>query len=99
MAQLEYRLLTPEEISDELANLTGWTVEEDRITKAFQFKDFSSGVQFAVQVAEEADKLNHHPDIHIRWGYVAISVNTHDVGGLSPYDFELASRIDSISVE
>ena len=66
------------------------------ISKTFSFKTYKDGLVFASAVGFVADKLNHHPDMAVGYAKVSISVNTHDVGGLSPYDFELARRIDCL---
>ncbi len=96
MSDLAYRLLTEDELSAGLEDLPGWIVEDDLLTKVFGFAQYLEGARFAMRVAETADKLNHHPDMLIQYDAVVISVNTHDVGGLSPYDLELARRIEAI---
>ena len=94
--QLEYRLLSEPEVSDLLNERSGWSVADGKLTRVFEFKTYKDGVVFCSAVGYIADKLNHHPDIQLTYGKVEISVNTHDVGGLSPYDFELARRIDAL---
>jgi 4a-hydroxytetrahydrobiopterin dehydratase len=94
--ELAYRKLDETEAQSALQALDGWSILEGKLSKAFDFKTYKDGVVFASAVGFVADKLNHHPDIHIGYGKVSIAVNTHDVGGLSPYDFELARRIDSL---
>lgn len=93
---LEYRLLSDSEISDGLAGLEGWTVEEEKLTKRFTFKTYKDGLVFAVAVGYLADKMNHHPDLEVGYAKLKVAVNTHDVGGLSPYDLELARRIEGL---
>lgn len=96
MSELAYRLLTDDELSTGLASLDGWSVEDGKITKTFEFSKYLDGVAFASKVGETAEELNHHPDILLTYGKVKVSVNTHDVGGLSPYDLELARRIERL---
>lgn len=96
MAELAYVKLTDDQIAQETRMLQGWSVEEGQLAKRFEFKTYKDGVVFASAVGYVADKLNHHPDITIGYAKVRVSVNTHDVGGLSPYDFELARRIDAL---
>lgn len=93
---LEYRLLTDSEIADGLSALDGWTLEGEKIAKRFSFKTYKDGLVFALAVGHLADALDHHPDIEVGYAKVRISVNTHSVGGLSPYDLELARRIDAV---
>jgi 4a-hydroxytetrahydrobiopterin dehydratase len=93
---LEYRLLTDSEIADGLAKLDGWTVEGGEVTKRFSFKTYKDGLVFALAVGHVADRLDHHPDIEVGYAKVKVSVNTHSVGGLSPYDLELATRVEAL---
>ncbi len=91
--KLEYRRLEESEIQEVLATMAEWRVENGLLTRTFTFDGYAQGVLFAVGVANEAERLNHHPDILIGYAKVTVSVNTHDVKGISPYDFELARRI------
>jgi len=93
---LEYRKLSDDELVAELALVDGWRYDHGQITKSFSFEAYLDGPAFAMRVGEVAEALNHHPDIVIGWRKVKVSVNTHDVDGLSPYDFELARRIDAL---
>ncbi len=94
--QLEYRQLSGDEITEGLKDLKGWDVEGEKLAKSVEFPSYREGVSFATRVAEIADEMDHHPDIEIGYKKVRISMNTHSVGGLSPYDLELARRIDSL---
>lgn len=94
--ELAYRLLSDSEVEQGLAELSGWARDEGRIAKTYTFETYKDGVVFASAVGFLADRLNHHPDILIGYGKVRVSVNTHDVGGLSPYDLELARRIERL---
>ena len=94
--QLEYRLLNDDEIASQLATTPGWSVREGMLTRTFEFSSYKSGVDFAVRVADAADAMDHHPDLTIGYQKVTVAVNTHSVGGLSPYDFELARRVDAL---
>jgi 4a-hydroxytetrahydrobiopterin dehydratase len=93
---LVYRKLDEEEIAQALAGVPGWTILNGQLSKEFAFGAYLDGPAFAVKVGEQAEELNHHPDILITWCKVRVSVNTHDVGGISPFDFELARRIDAL---
>jgi 4a-hydroxytetrahydrobiopterin dehydratase len=96
MDALEYRRLTPEEVQAQAQNLPLWQVENDRLTREFTLGSYQEGLTLAVAVGYLADKLDHHPDLTIGYKTVRIALQTHSVGGLSPYDFELARRIDAI---
>lgn len=94
--ELAYRKLDESEANTALASTPGWAIEDGKLTKSFKFETYKDGVVFSSAVGFVADKLNHHPDILVGYAKVNVSVNTHDVGGLSPYDFELAKRIDAL---
>ncbi len=96
MAELEYVKLSDSDVQGRLSALDGWSVANGKLVKTFKFGAYMDGVEFAGKVGKEADYLNHHPDILIGYQNVVISVNTHDVGGISPYDFELARLIELI---
>jgi 4a-hydroxytetrahydrobiopterin dehydratase len=96
MPQLEYRKLNDEEVQASLATLEGWGLEDGQIAKVYEFKTYKDGLVFAVAAGYQADRLDHHPDLHVGYGRVKVSVNTHSVEGLSPYDFELARRLDAL---
>ena len=94
---LEYRKLSEAEIAKGLGELDGWTQEGGKIAKGFAFPNYLDGTAFASAVGYLAESMDHHPDIEIGWRKVKISMNTHSVEGLSPYDFELARRIEALA--
>jgi len=96
MTNLEYRLLTDSELAEGLGQLSGWAVEDGKLVKRFTFNNYKDGLVFSIAVGHVADRLDHHPDIEVGYAKVRIAVNTHAVGGLSPYDLELARRIDAL---
>ncbi len=94
--ELEYRKLSQDELETELQTVPGWSLENEKLARQFEFKTYKDGLVFGVAVGHVADKLNHHPDLEIGYGTVRVSVSTHDVGGISPYDFELARRVENL---
>ncbi len=86
--------LTPEQVEEKLAGLPGWKREDDFISKAFKFRRFMDGIAFVEKVALVAEKLGHHPDIHVVWTTVTLKIQTHDEGGLTRLDFRLAAEIE-----
>lgn len=89
------RLLDSEEITRQLQDLPDWTQDGDRIVADFSFADFGLAMVFVNRVAEIAEESNHHPDIDIRWNKVHLVLTSHDAGGLTQRDVELAHRISS----
>lgn len=89
-------LCTSSEIRDNLQMLNAWELEANTLKKVFTFRDFTAAFGFMTQVAIHADKLNHHPDWENTYNRVSITLSTHEAGGLTLKDFELAKRIDTI---
>lgn len=96
MEALAYRKLSSEEAQTRLAEAPGWSIENDKLSKSFKFKSYKDGIVFGSTVGHLADRLDHHPDLEIGYAVVRVSMNTHSVDGLSPYDFELARQIEAI---
>jgi 4a-hydroxytetrahydrobiopterin dehydratase len=87
-------LLTPEDLRAGLAKLPGWSAEGNTIRRKVSAPDFPTAIALVVAVAGEAEAMNHHPDIDIRWRDVHFALSTHSAGGLTPLDLDLAQRID-----
>jgi len=96
MPELHYIKLNDHQVAEEMAVFPGWCIENGQLTKTFEFGSYKDGVVFASAIGFVADKLDHHPDITITYRKVKIAVNTHSVDGISPYDFELARRIENL---
>lgn len=93
MARLK---LSAEEIEKGLAGLNGWKVSGVKLKKRFEFENFAGALEFVNKASEFAEKLDHHPDIHFGWGYAEFEITTHDTGGLTHNDFDLALMIEGI---
>lgn len=89
--------LTGDEISQALDELTGWEVNDGKLQKTFQFGSFAEAIGWMVSVALYADKLDHHPDWSNVYNKVNVELITHDLGGLSSLDVDLATRMDALS--
>jgi 4a-hydroxytetrahydrobiopterin dehydratase len=87
--------LSPNEIEERLKGLSGWQREGDEIRKEFEFKDFKAAMTFVNKVADEAEAVDHHPDISISYNRVTMALSTHSEGGLTEKDFNLAPKIDA----
>jgi 4a-hydroxytetrahydrobiopterin dehydratase len=88
--------LTPAQIKTALAQTPHWTRKGARITRTFVFKDFPKAIAFVNTIAKKAEKAWHHPDIDIRWNKVTLTLTTHDQGGLTEKDFNLALQCDRV---
>ena len=91
--------LKPEEISNYLSQLDGWSVnnEQEMVFKKFNFKNFKKALEFTNLVGNIAEFEGHHPDISLGWGYSIVMLHTHAIKGLSVNDFVLALRIDELN--
>jgi 4a-hydroxytetrahydrobiopterin dehydratase len=86
--------LSDDEITRALAGLPGWAREGDEIRKQFSFPDFRGSMAFVNGVADLAEAANHHPDITINYNRVTLALSSHDAGGLTDRDVDLAERIE-----
>jgi 4a-hydroxytetrahydrobiopterin dehydratase len=91
------RVLSHEDIQKKLIALDGWVWAPQGIQKSYQLVDFLSVMNFVNRVADLAEEANHHPDIFINYDKVTFTLTTHDAGGITEKDFDLASRIEAIA--
>ena len=82
------------EVQRALGARSGWTRRGNAITRTFEFPTFPEGIAFVNRVAEVAEKMDHHPDVDIRYTKVSCSLSTHSAGGITSKDFKLAEEID-----
>jgi 4a-hydroxytetrahydrobiopterin dehydratase len=85
--------LTEQEADAALANLPGWSRHGDVITAAYTMESFPLGIELVRRAANSAEAANHHPEIDVRWRTVTFRLTTHESGGLTPRDVNLAKRI------
>jgi 4a-hydroxytetrahydrobiopterin dehydratase len=90
-------LLTKKEIRLALQELKGWTLHGKEIERKYEFVDFARAMGFVNSVALFAERVNHHPDIDIRWNKIMLSLSTHSEGGITWKDIILAKKIDSLA--
>ena len=89
-------LIAQAELKSWMKKVPEWELEEKLIVRQFEFDDFTAAIDFVNAVAEIAEELDHHPDIDVRWNKVKLALATHSKGGLTPFDFETAERIDTL---
>ncbi len=90
------RKLTNEEIEAELDGLAGWVVVDGKLHREFAFGTFVEAFGFMSSLALVAESKNHHPEWFNVYNRVVIDLNTHDVGGLSARDFDLARAANEL---
>ncbi|MBE9207730.1 4a-hydroxytetrahydrobiopterin dehydratase [Nostoc sp. LEGE 06077] len=90
------QLLTEAEIQECANSLSGWTIEGNKLQTIRKFKDFVAAIEFVNKLLAPAESAGHHPDIEISYNKVKVTLTTHDAGGLTQKDLELASIISQI---
>jgi 4a-hydroxytetrahydrobiopterin dehydratase len=88
--------LTAEEVENRIRALDGWTELDGRLHKDFGFPDFVAAFGFMTRAALLAESMDHHPDWTNVYNTVSVSLHTHDVGGITTLDFELAAKMDAL---
>ena len=89
--------LSDAQIQENLLQVDGWTIENGKLHKEFQFDTFVTAFGFMTQLALVAESLNHHPEWFNVYNRVTIDLTTHDAGGISELDFQWAKQADAIS--
>ncbi|MFN6461815.1 MAG: 4a-hydroxytetrahydrobiopterin dehydratase [Nostoc sp. DedVER02] len=90
------QLLTEAGIQEQAKVLSGWTVEDSKLHITHTFKDFIQAIEFVNKLVEPAESAGHHPDIEISYNKVKITLTSHDAGGLTQADFDVAQAISQI---
>jgi 4a-hydroxytetrahydrobiopterin dehydratase len=88
--------LTPKQISRHLKAVPNWSKRAQTIFRTFKFEGFLKSIDFVNRIARKAQKINHHPDIDIRFNKVTLKLTTHDEGGITEKDFSLARQCDEV---
>ena len=89
-------LLEEDELAVALKKCPEWDYEKKYITRTVEFEEFMEGIDFVNDVGEIAEEAQHHPDITIKHTKVTLKLTTHDVGGVTDIDIQLAQRIDNL---
>ena len=91
--------LSPQELEEALAGLPGWTLDGDRITRAYRLGSHFAATAMVVHVAQVQEELNHHSDLTLGYHTVSLSVHTHSAGGaVTEKDVELARRVHELAL-
>ncbi|MBJ6763490.1 4a-hydroxytetrahydrobiopterin dehydratase [Corallococcus sp. H22C18031201] len=99
MATDDLSLIAPAALASFLARHPDWKHEGGMIRRTYEAPDFLAGIAFVERVAHAAESANHHPDIDIRWRKVTLALVTHDAGGLTHRDTDLAAEADRLFAE
>jgi len=88
--------LSQTEIDEELKNLPGWSVINEKLHKEFQFDSFNQAFGFMTRAAMEIEKMNHHPEWFNVYNKITVELTTHDAGGITKNDIDLARILNSL---
>ena len=88
--------LSQEEIDEQLKSLPGWSVVNEKLHKEFLFDSFNQAFGFMTRAAMEIEKMNHHPEWFNVYNKLAIDLTTHDAGGITENDIQLAKILNSL---
>jgi 4a-hydroxytetrahydrobiopterin dehydratase len=88
--------LTAKQVSLHLRAVPCWSKRAQTILRTFKFEGFLKSMDFVNRIARKAQKINHHPDIDIRFNQVTLTLSTHDEGGITNKDFSLARQCDEV---
>jgi 4a-hydroxytetrahydrobiopterin dehydratase len=91
------QVLDDTEIDRRLTDLTDWSRDGNAIRRSVKAADFPTAIKIVDDVAKVAEEMDHHPDIDIRWRTLHFTLSTHDAGGITALDTDLAQRIDEIA--
>ena len=89
-------LLSDVEIQERANQLEGWKVEGKELRTTRIFKDFLEAIAFVNKIVEPAEAAGHHPDLEVSYNKVTVTLTTHDAGGLTSKDFDLAQSISQL---
>ena len=90
-------LLSTEAVAARLDNLQGWSLDGGKLHRSFRFADFRRAFAFMTGAALAAEKLNHHPEWFNVWSKVDVHLNTHEAGGITKLDFQLAHAMNELA--
>lgn len=85
------------ELSAAVADLPGWEVVDGQLHRELRFRDFATAFGFMAAAATVAEKLDHHPDWSNSWAKVVVDLSTHDAGGITELDVQLARRMSELA--
>lgn len=91
-------VLSPEQVNTKLQAMQGWKLDGGCIVKTYRFADFATALHLVNAVAVIAEHYNHHPDVVLKYGEATFSLTTHDLGGVTQLDVDMAKEIEKTAV-
>lgn len=97
ISMIETKILTEQEIQQQLQLLEGWTYKDNKISKQFEFNDFMDSLNFVNKLAPYCEQLDHHPDTHIFYNKILFELQRFDIGGkVTNKDFQIAEEVERL---
>jgi 4a-hydroxytetrahydrobiopterin dehydratase len=93
------QLLPDLDVQRALGKLPGWGRKGTALSKTYKFATFRAGIDFVNRAAAVADRMDHHPDIDIRYTKIICTLSTHDAGGITQKDLNLATELDQLATD
>lgn len=97
MASEDYRKLSRKDIVSNLASLKKWKLLKGKLHREYKFRNFEDAISFMVRSSLEVEKLDHHPEWFNVYNRIVVDLVTHDVSGISNYDFILAKKLERVA--
>lgn len=94
---MRYRKLSEEEVQEALSRLPGWSVVHGKLHREYRFPDFVHAFGFMATAAIAIEAMNHHPEWSNVWNRVTVDLTTHDTGGITAHDTELAAKLEDFA--
>ncbi|MCV0373348.1 MAG: 4a-hydroxytetrahydrobiopterin dehydratase [Nitrosarchaeum sp.] len=88
--------LSPDALQAELKSLDGWSIKNEKLHKEFEFRDFNQAFGFMSRAAMHCEKMNHHPEWFNVYNKLTVDLTTHDAGGITQNDINLAKILNSL---
>jgi 4a-hydroxytetrahydrobiopterin dehydratase len=89
--------MTDAEVAAAVAKLAGWSVQSGKLHREYKFPDFKQAIDFMVAAVPDIEKINHHPEWANVYNRVTVNLTTHDAGGITRRDFDLAALLEAVA--
>jgi 4a-hydroxytetrahydrobiopterin dehydratase len=93
---MKRELLTQTKLETALTQLDGWTTAEKTIARRWEFANFADALAFVNKIGAIAEDADHHPDVKLGWGYCEVELTTHDRGGVTDVDIDVARKFNAV---
>jgi 4a-hydroxytetrahydrobiopterin dehydratase len=89
--------MTDAEVAAAVTKLAGWSVQSGKLHREYKFPDFQHAIDFMVAAVPGIEKMNHHPEWANVYNRITVNLTTHDAGGITQHDFDLAALLEAVA--